>query len=191
MDFTLHYRGPLYAASKRNSRKKHKHQLRQHFHKQLKELWDLPQLEDVKSYLRAEPAHEGDIALLRPVGPFEFAPLVATQLRLFASIEIVMLRPEPDGKIFEQGGDIDNRLKTLMDALKVPNEQSALPDGASPTPDESPFFCLLEDDSLVTNIDIKTAHWLEPEVQNSEVVVLLLRIRTSPTVLIWGNLLFA
>jgi hypothetical protein len=190
MDFTLHYRGPLYAASKRNSRKEHKHQLRQHFHKQLKELWDLPQLEDAKNYLRAEPAQEGDIAILQPVGPFEFAPLVTTQLRLFASIEIVMLRPEPDGRIFDRGGDIDNRLKTLLDALKVPNEE-ALPHGVSPSPDESPFFCLLEDDSLVTNIDIKTAHWLEPEVQDSEVVVLLLRIRTSPTVLIWGNLLFA
>lgn len=38
MEFTLHYRGPLKAATGRNKRKDHKHDLRRHFHKQLKEL---------------------------------------------------------------------------------------------------------------------------------------------------------
>jgi hypothetical protein len=90
-------------------------------------------------------------SLIRSIGRLEFAPLVARQTNLLASLEIIMLRPEPDGHIFERGGDIDNRLKTLMDALKVPSEPSALPDNAAPSPDESPFFCVLEDDSLVTN----------------------------------------
>jgi hypothetical protein len=105
-----------------------------------------------------------------------------------ASLEIVMLRPEPEGRIFVRSGDIDNRLKTHLDALKVPNETAALPDNIPPSSDETPFFCLLEDDSLITNVDIQTAHWLEPDVQDSDEVVLLLRVRTKPTRVTWGNM---
>jgi hypothetical protein len=56
--------------------------------------------------------------LIQRIDLFEFAPLVARQTDLFASLEIVKLRSEPDGHIFEHGGDIDNCLTTLMDALK-------------------------------------------------------------------------
>jgi hypothetical protein len=47
---------------------------------------------------------------------------------------------------------------------------------------------LLEDDSLITNVDIQTAHWLEPDVQDSDEVVLLLRVRTKLTRVTWGNM---
>ena len=189
MEFTLHYHGPLKAATGRNKRKDHKHDLRRHFHKQLKELWKLPQLSEFRdSLIVPEPDAAESRALLRRVGQYHFAPLISSYFDLVANLEIVMLRPEPEGRIFVRSGDIDNRLKTLLDALKVPNDEAALPDNASPSPDESPFFCLLEDDSLVTNVDIQTAHWLEPEVQDSDEVVLLLRIRTKPTRVTWGNM---
>ena len=189
MEFTLHYRGPLKAASQRNKRKDHKHDLRRHFHKQLNELWNLPQLSQFRSSLVIpDPTTLESRTLLRRVGQYHFAPLIGSYLELVASLEMVMLRAEPEGRIFVRSGDIDNRLKTLLDALKVPNDEAALPDNASPSPDESPFFCLLEDDSLVTNVDIQTAHWLEPEVQDSDEVVLLLRIRTKPTRVTLGNM---
>jgi hypothetical protein len=189
MEFTLHYRGPQKAATGRNKRKDHKHDLRRHFHKQLKELWKLPQLSEFRdSLIVPEPDALESRTPLRRVGQYHFAPLISSYFDLVASLEIVMLRPEPEGRIFVRGGDIDNRLKTLLDALKVPNDEAALPDNVSPSSAESPFFCLLEDDSLVTNVDIQTAHWLEPEVQDSDEVVLLLRIRTKPTRVTWGNI---
>jgi hypothetical protein len=182
MEFTLHYRGPLKAATGRNKRKDHKHDLRRHFHKQLKELWKLPQLSEFRdSLIVPEPDAVETRTLLRRVGQYYFAPLIGSYFHLVASLEIVMLRPEPEGRIFIGSGDIDNRLKTLLDALKVPNETAALPDNVPPSSDETPFFCLLEDDSLITNVDIQTAHWLEPDVQDSDEVVLLLRVRTKPT----------
>ena len=190
MEFTLHYHGPLKAASQRNKRKDHKHDLRKHFHRQLKTLWDTPRLHPHKRFLRQTAPAEGTWALLQSVGRFEFAPLVCKELRLVAGVEIVMLRPEPEGRIFVASGDIDNRLKTLLDALKMPNEVAMLPSSATPLPDESPFFCLLEDDALITNIDIKTAHWLEPAVQDPDEVVLLIRVRTSATDVVMGNLAF-
>jgi hypothetical protein len=189
MEFTLHYRGPLKAATGRNKRKDHKHDLRRHFHKQLKELWKLPQLSEFRdSLIVPEPDAVETRTLLRRVGQYNFAPLIGSYFHLVASLELVMLRAEPEGRIFVRSGDIDNRLKTLLDALKVPNDEAALPDNVSPSSAESPFFCLLEDDSLVTNVDIQTAHWLEPEVQDSDEVVLLLHIRTKPTRVTWGNM---
>ena len=190
MEFTLHYRrGPLKAATGRNKRKDHKHDLRRHFHKQLKELWKLPQLSELRdSLIVPEPDAVDTRTLLRRVGQYYFAPLIGSYFHLVASLEIVMLRPEPEGRIFVRSGDIDNRLKTLLDALKVPNETAALPDNVPPSSDETPFFCLLEDDSLITNVDIQTAHWLEPDVQDSDEVVLLLRVRTKPARVTWGNM---
>jgi hypothetical protein len=189
MEFTLYYRGPLKAATGRNKRKDHKHDLRRHFHKQLKELWKLPQLSEFQNALLVpEPDALESRTLLRRVGQYHFAPLISSYFDLVASLEIVMLRPEPEGRIFVRGGDIDNRLKTLLDALKVANETAALPDNVPPSSDETPFFCLLEDDSLITNVDIQTAHWLEPDVQDSDEVVLLLRVRTKPTRITWGNM---
>jgi hypothetical protein len=189
MEFTLHYRGPLKAATGRNKRKDHKHDLRRHFHKQLKELWKLPQLSEFRdSLIIPEPDAVETRTLLRRVGQYYFAPLIGSYFHLVASLEIVMLRPEPEGRIFIGSGDIDNRLKTLLDALKVPNETAALPDNVPPSSDETPFFCLLEDDSLITNVDIQTAHWLEPDVQDSDEVVLLLRVRTKPIRVTWGNM---
>jgi hypothetical protein len=56
--------------------------------------------------------------------------------------------------------------------------------------DESPFSCLLEDDGPITNIDIKTAHRLEPAAQDPDEVVFLLRARTGATDVVVGNLAF-
>ena len=99
MEFTLYYRGPLKAATGRNKRKDHKHDLRRHFHKQLKELWKLPQLSEFQNALLVpEPETLESRALLRRVGQYHFAPLISSYFDLVASLEIVMLRPEPEGR---------------------------------------------------------------------------------------------
>jgi hypothetical protein len=95
---------------------------------------------------------------------------------MVADLTITLLRPEPPGRIVTQGGDIDNRLKTLLDALKIPRE-SELPAGEVPSEDESPFFCLVADDALITSLDIKTDRLLDPSAKASE-VVLLIRVKT-------------
>jgi hypothetical protein len=39
--------------------------------------------------------------------------------RRVAEIGLTFLCPEPAGQIVAQGGDIDNRIKTLLDSLKI------------------------------------------------------------------------
>jgi hypothetical protein len=56
----------------------------------------------------------GNYSVLREMSPFTFAPLVTEEMSLFAQLEIELLRPEPPGHLLTQGGDIDNRMKTLF-----------------------------------------------------------------------------
>lgn len=97
-----------------------------------------------------------------------------------------MLRPEPPGNVLTQSGDIDNRLKTLFDALAVPQLQ-AIPSGSSPTDDERPFYCLLEDDNLVTAISVQVDELLEPDADRNE-VDLTIKVVTRATKVVAGNL---
>lgn len=181
MEFTLYYRGELRASGGIEE----KHRLRQHFHGQLRELWNQEPLLSHQSFLDFNPP-SGEISVIREVGAFQFAPLVSSRMHFIADLEITLLRPEPPGSIISQGGDIDNRLKTLLDALKVP-ESNALPSRARPGSDQQPFFCLLEDDNLITGISVKTDRLLDPLARPSE-VVLLLYVRARATTVLRGTL---
>ena len=57
-------------------------------------------LRPCKRFLRHEPPTEGDWAIIEALGRFGFAPLVSKEPRLAASVEIVMLRPESEGRNF-------------------------------------------------------------------------------------------
>jgi hypothetical protein len=92
--------------------------------------------------------------------------------------------------LITQGGDIDNRIKTLFDALTIPRHPNALPSGATPTESQQPFFCLLEDDNLVTSVSVHTAQLLEP-VSDPSTVEVLIHVKTRITRVTWGNLSFA
>lgn len=166
MRFVLHYRGPL----RSNGSTSHKHDVRRAFHVQLKRLWSQPPLNEDADLL-TPPAREGSISNIRPLGNFTFVPLVTAQLNGIVELTVTVLRPEPPGHLITQGGDIDNRMKTLFDALTMPRLLNALPNGAVPLEDENPFFCLLEDDNLVTSLSVRTEQLLEPVVDQSLVDV--------------------
>lgn len=65
-----------------------------------------------------------------------------------------MLRPEEERFILRRG-DIDGQLKTLFDALRMPENDSET-GGAGPQEDEAPFYCLLQDDRLISQIRVTT-----------------------------------
>ena len=105
---------------------------------------------------------------------------------MIAELDLTLLRPGPPGNLIVQSGDIDNRLKTLLDALKIPKEPTALAADEAPLQNETPFFCLLEDDSLITAISVTTDRLLEKTVDPNE-VLLLIHVTTRVTRAIWGN----
>ena len=85
---------------------------------------------------------------------YEFIPLVSRKYSLRCSLDILFLRPEEPGFLIESG-DLDNRVKTVFDALRMPSTLSETA-GVGPTEDEKPFYCLLEDDKLISEVRVTT-----------------------------------
>jgi hypothetical protein len=56
-----------------------------------------------------------------------------------------------------------------------------------PVAGESPFFCLLEDDNLITGLNVETDRLLDPSAGPNE-VVLVIHVQTSLTVGTFANL---
>jgi hypothetical protein len=150
MNFTLVYDGELITKSKWH----HKQEIRRKFHRQLRELWKHTPLHD----LQRSPD------LIKRFGPFNFFPLVCEARNEAAELQITMLRTaRGPGHIVTQNGDIDNGLKILFDSLRIPNNvQNELPTD-QPGPEEDPFFCLLEDDKLITKVAVSTDRLLEAD----------------------------
>lgn len=184
MRFVLHYRGTLRA----NGSPSHKHDLRQTFHEQLTILWKQPPLSD-QDLLRPR-SHPHSYSLLRPLASFTFAPLVTAEMNVIAELHVTLMRPESPGHLLTQGGDIDNRLKTLFDALTMPRHQNALPSGAAPGTGQTPFFCVFEDDNLVTSVSVRTEQLLEPGLDPSLVDVAI-SVATKVTRYTVGNIAFS
>lgn len=107
---------------------------------------------------------------------FNFVPLVNEDFALFCELDVLFLRRENPGQLVLQGGDIDNRLKTLFDALHVPNNCTEV-EGV-PEESEKPFYCLLEDDSLITSVHVRTDRLLTSlkSGQNEKDVILIIRV---------------
>lgn len=183
MHFRLHYRGLLPAS--RTNRKSRVQKLRRHFHGQLRELWRFEPLSSHSKFWRHDPP-PGDTDIRARIGRFTFVPLITKKLYLIASLEILLLRPAPPGELVGHGGDLDNRMKPLLDGLRVPSEDE-IPDDDVPSADEKPFFVLLQDDALVSGLSVSTDRLLESGCDESE-VLLIVQVRISATQSVYDNL---
>jgi hypothetical protein len=111
---------------------------------------------------------------------FWFVPLV-----MICGLDILFLRPDKPGGVI-WAGDIDNRLKTLLpEANERYHERT-------PEPDETPFYCLLEDDKLITKVSIETDQLLQFVTQKEEMseVRLIITVRLRPYEINIGNVQF-
>ena len=144
MEFRLLYEGQLLGASRNSTRADAKHAMRRMFHPQLRRLWEqsptlrtmlrflssewlnhhqetIPNDEPLRSWHEAELERFGQSYLAEKWARYGYncIPLITEEVCLRCSLEITFLRPEESGAVI-QGGDIDNRIKTLFDALRLP-----------------------------------------------------------------------
>jgi hypothetical protein len=166
LEFRLLYEGELLASGNDKTRPSEKHRIRRALHPQLRRLWQTN--DNLRGLARHSAKNEvpglSDAELVKKgldvIGRqyaragYNFVPLVAQKYTLRCSVDILLLRPEEDRFIFTRG-DIDGQLKTLFDALRLPDSAEET-DGGGPGPDEDPFFCLLTDDKLISAVQVTT-----------------------------------
>jgi hypothetical protein len=105
------------------------------------------------------------------------------------SLDILFLRRHDAGSLIANGGDIDNRIKVLFDGLRMPGNDAEL-GGLLIEPDEDPFFCLLEDDALITRVSVETDRLLLPLEANGDEDDVFLVIHATiidPSAIFGGN----
>jgi hypothetical protein len=105
---------------------------------------------------------------------------------LGCSLDILFLRYDQPGQTLIQSGDIDNRIKTIFDALRIPKPGEYC---GEPQAEENPFFCLLEDDSLINHLSVTTDLLLDPD-KNVNDVHLILTVKLWPISVTYGNVGF-
>ena len=209
LEFRLTYEGPLYATQGdligeqrvTVSRQEHKRSIRRAFHGQLKHLWEVtpflkrgfttgPYEAEIGSWKDgdAQPFTVENVAKSHALYGFNFVPLATEDLGIQCGLDILFLRPDPPGKLI-QSGDIDNRMKTLFDCLRVPVPGERW-DSLTPADDEKPFFCLMEDDRLISKIAIETDLLMDPTAGISD-VHLIIKVTLRPSEMHAGVLPFA
>jgi len=189
MRFRLIYDGPLQSkqkdamAGQRDPSAQHTHELRRVFHRQLKRHWEtnrflnetfvwrkdfgaIQRIPDGITRISADPSQRES---LRDVvadnyreNGYRFIPLVREDWELLCDIDVLFLRRDIPGNVIH-AGDIDNRIKTLLDGLRKPNNAMELTGNETPQDGEDPFYVLLEDDKLVTSLSVETDTLLDPE----------------------------
>jgi hypothetical protein len=193
VEFRLLYRGPLSSqqgGGKGGSILKQKHAIRRQLHGQLHELWHTHNF--LKLYTRmSDVTQPGDtesrsvqvydkIANKYKKGGYRFIPLVKDDWGIACAIDILFLRRDDPGGLVKSGGDIDNRIKVLFDGLRIPESDSEV-EGMPPEAGEDPFFCLLEDDDLITEVKVTTDRLLVPLKSEEHIhdVHLVLHVKTK------------
>jgi hypothetical protein len=203
LEFRLTYEGLLLGASRVDTRSEHKHAIRKTFHPQLKRLWEIvPHLNSPQKSIAQfrvivgdelpppPPPRSEELANKYAYKGFRFVPLVTQELSLVCGIEILFLRPDHPGSVL-QSGDIDNRLKTLFDALRMPSVGETT-EKMVPDEGENPFYCLLEDDRLITKVSVDTDTLLQPtgDQPNANDARLVITVKIRPAELSWDNVAF-
>jgi hypothetical protein len=190
MEFRLVYKGPLPAqrGGSGGGRNTEKHQIRLALHGQLRTLW---REHSVLSSWEKPERPQGRTSADAMADNWQrcnmrFLPLVNSKSGLACALDILFLRRDPPGSPIITGGDIDNRLKVLLDGLKMPKDCSQLPAKWRPEPTQNPLYCLMEDDSLITEIKVTSDRLLVPPAadehrNNVELVIHVTTKIVNPT----------
>ena len=183
MEFRLIYEGPLRGQGAKST---HKWEIRRALHPQLQRLWQEHPLRDAADTLLAHPPQPDKVSVIVEKGGLLFAPLVTQRLNLYAELSVLLFRQQPRGALITDGGDIDNRLKTLLDGLRVPHGSMEGRTELPTDPDPTPFYCLLEDDSLVSKVSVESEQLLRPA--RPDEVVAIIGVHVKKTVLSHDNM---
>jgi hypothetical protein len=184
MKFTLIFEGEI--PPRRKGSHEEIHAIRRALSPQLEALWSFEPLAEVGPKWLAQPTDAaGEYRVLEQRGTAVFAPLISKRNDLHCELLVKFLRQQAAGQLISDGGDIDNRMKTFLDALSVPPvAQASLFSRIGPS---QPLFCLLQDDGLVTKLNVETDRLLRP-TSNSFDLLAIVEVTVRATRLTFANI---
>lgn len=210
-------------------RSTHQHDIRRRFHRQLKYLWQTNPILKQLAYCRACGINHNPISMRSPSGlgecklepiqkhieeqipkvpdehGYQFIPIMMPNFNLLCSLDVLILRRDPPGSVLDQDtGDLDNRVKMLIDALKTPQRTDQLGDygkqndkrPTGPTANETPYFyTLMCDDKQVSGLTVTTDTLLrEPKTpvdSDDKIVKSIISVEIKPYNPTFFNLSFS
>lgn len=175
MRFTLTYQGPL--PSKGSAPKKKV--IRDYLSPQVERLWHKEEFRLGESQLAS--------ASVKEMLGRQYIPLAGLDSHLEADLNVLLLRRDDPASLIISGGDIDNRLKTLFDALQTPQSAQECGEGAPVEGEERlPIYTVVEDDRLITGLTVRSERWLTQGDVDEVLVILDVTLRVTKVT--WGNL---
>lgn len=181
MEFCLHYYGTLKSRDNASG----KHQIRQQLHPQIRSVCLSEQFSNMFDEFNDTSKHD-EPHMFSDIGGKRFWFLICEGWKTIVDLNITILLPHAVGAIVHNGGDIDNRIKTLFDALRIPAVKSEIPSNDSFNYKKEGMFCLLQDDKLINRVSITSYQDHEPIDTDS--VRCFIEVRTKITQALVGNL---
>jgi len=169
MEFKLVYEGRL----KSNADATEKHHIRELFHDQLNELWKHPPLSECSDWLNLI-AVPGSFSSVKTVNGHNFATLVCKDLSMFCELDLLILKADISKGAF---GDLDNKLKTIFDALRYPDKAQEIPKTWTPTGDQNPLICLIDDDDLITRFSVNVDRLLTTTRKDDVLMIITVKVK--------------
>ncbi|MEM1287447.1 MAG: hypothetical protein AAGH60_03765 [Pseudomonadota bacterium] len=135
------------------------------------------------------PGKDQPRGLAREVFPLAFqrngqsyGPLIPKRMKISCEVSINLFTVHTDEDLLSKG-DIDNKLKRLVDALRIPTEN------VHPKPSDEPIFTVMEDDSQVTRLSVEhTKLFTDPRGQLGQIAQI--KVRTKPIAMLVDNSMF-
>lgn len=111
--------------------------------------------------------------LTTTIGGFEFTSPAHASFQTAVELDVLLLT-----KRMVRPGDVDNRLKTLIDGLTRPANQQQM-DGHTAPVDGSSTYRLLDDDRLVQSVRLDSRAWHEDGPRDESLVIVSAKLVLS------------
>jgi hypothetical protein len=130
--------------------------MRRSFSSQLEKVWGKPPFEVLRKWEDSGFA-AGAPKFTRILADTTYIPLYGLDVGVGVDLEITLLTGMPTQKSVISSGDLDNRIKRIIDALRVPQGKGELQSDALA---KSRCYCLVEDDNAVLALRAKLGPYL-------------------------------
>jgi hypothetical protein len=169
MEFTLFYTGIIKSGNSADIT--NKNDIRVKIHEQLTTLRNHPPLNSRKDLFdkNAYPDFHTNVK------GFDYFSLVSGKWNMYVELSLNVLIPHNSLSF----GDIDNKLKTLFDALRPPRNENEIPKSWIPNSTQKPLLCLLEDDELIYKVNIDTDYLLDTTLTKPGEIMVIMYVKVK------------